>query len=161
MKTDGDFFIRNATNADADEVRALLLSVLAEFSLEPDPETTDADLRDIEKNYLAAGGIFELLEDGQGNLLGTVGLYPLDKATCELRKMYFVPQVRGLGLGKLLLERTINQARKLGFTKITLETASVLKGAIHLYTSFGFLPTNSNHLAARCDQAYELDLRKA
>lgn len=160
MKTDRDFFMRTATNADAARVRALLFSVLAEFGLQPDPETTDADLNDIEQNYLQAGGIFELLEDGRGNLLGTIGLFPLDRATCELRKMYFVPQVRGLGLGKLLLERTINQARQLGFTKITLETASVLKGAIHLYTSFGFVPVEGQHLAARCDQAYELDLKK-
>jgi putative acetyltransferase len=160
IKTADDFLIRTATNQDKDRITALLFGVLSEFGLQPNPESTDADLNDIEKNYLAAGGSFELLEDREGNLLGMVGLCPLDEETCELRKMYFVPQVRGLGLGKLILERTINHARQSGFRKITLETAGVLKGAIHLYLSFGFMPVESEHLAARCDQAYELNLQK-
>jgi putative acetyltransferase len=151
--------IRPATNQDQERITALVFSVLSEFGLQPDPAATDADLNDIEKNYTEAGGLFELLEDGEGTLLGTLGLYPLDEETCELRKMYFVPQVRGLGLGKLAMDRLIHRARELGFKRIVLETASVLKDAIRLYTRFGFVPIESDHLAARCDQAYILDLQ--
>jgi putative acetyltransferase len=52
------------------------------------------------------------------------------------------------------------RAKQLGFAKITLETASVLKEAIRLYTSYGFKPCQPDHLSCRCDQAYMLDLTK-
>ena len=60
-----------------------------EFGLTPEPGGTDADLNDIETEYFERGGLFEILEDANGNLLGTVGLFPLDEQTVELRKMYF------------------------------------------------------------------------
>ena len=102
--------IRSATNDDRERVAELVFGVLAEYGLEPDPETTDADLQDIEANYLQRGGLFEVIEDG-GNMLGSVGLYPINKTTCELRKMYFIPSARGLGLGKYVLESAIARAR--------------------------------------------------
>jgi hypothetical protein len=59
--------IRSATNADRERVAELVFGVLAEYGLEPDPETTDADLQNIEANYLERGGLFEIIEDG-GNM---------------------------------------------------------------------------------------------
>jgi len=153
-----DVVIRDATNGDAERVAALIFSVLAEYGLKPDPESTDADLKDIEVNYIQSGGLFELIENKEGDLLGTVGLYPVDKNTCELRKMYFVRQARGLGLGRRVLERTVSRARELGFKTVFLETAGVLKEAIRLYSIFGFVPMQSEHLSARCDRAYVLKL---
>jgi putative acetyltransferase len=155
-----DLIIRPATNRDRDRIIALVSQVLTEHGLQADPEGTDADLLDIEGNYIQPGGVFEVLEDGDGNLLGTVGLFPLNAETCELRKMYFVTELRGRGLGRQLLERMIARARSLGFKRITLETISVLKTAIHLYTSAGFIPIETTHITARTDQAYALDLLK-
>jgi putative acetyltransferase len=152
--------IRVASNKDAEKVTALVADVLAEFGLRIDPQETDADLRDIEKNYLKAGGTFELIEDDRGNLLGTVGLYPLDEGACELRKMYFTAPARGRGLGKYILERAIVQAKNLGFRRIILETASVLEAANHLYVKYGFRPLERDHLPSRADLAYILDLNE-
>jgi putative acetyltransferase len=149
---------RTATNDDRERVVSLIFTVLIEHGLKPAPESTDADLKDIEVNYLKTGGIFELVEDREGNLLGTVGLYPLDGVTCELRKMYLAPQARGLGLGRHILERTIENARRLGFRRVTLETASVLERAVRLYTRFGFQPVHHERLSARADRAFALDL---
>ena len=153
-----NIIIRSASNQDEERITALVSNVLAEFGLQIDLEETDADLRDIESSYLQAGGVFEVIEDEQGNLLGTVGLYPVDESTCELRKMYFVPKARGLGLGKYILERAIARAGELGFERIVLETASVLKAANHLYVKYGFRPIDKEHLPARADLAYILDL---
>ena len=58
--------LRAATNADAEQVRDLVYTVLAEYGLKPDPDATDADLCDIEKSYSAAGGAFCVLEDQDG-----------------------------------------------------------------------------------------------
>ena len=102
--------------------------------------------------------MFEVIEDGDANLLGSFGLYRINKITCELRKMYFVPSARGSGLGKYVLERAIAQARELGFKQIVLETSGKLMAANRLYTKFGFEPGISDHLASRADQFYKLDL---
>jgi len=72
--------------------------------------------------------------------------------------MYLHKAYRGRGLGRLLMEDALSQARQLGFTKIVLETASVLKEAVALYKSYGFVEYVPDHLSTRCDQAYTLEL---
>ncbi len=150
--------IRPATNDDCERVKSLLSLVLSEYGLEYDPEKTDSDINDIETNYIERGGLFEILEDTDGNVFGTVGLFPIDKETIELRKMYFDKRLRGRGFGKKTLERMIEKARELGFKKIYLETAGVLREAIGLYEKYGFQPTLEGIHSARCDTAYFLDL---
>lgn len=149
---------RSATNGDAARIQELIFGVLREYGLEPDPDGADADLGDIEAQYLAPGGSFECIEDAHGALLGTVGLFRLDATHCELRKMYFIPAARGKGLGKRTLERTLRHAKRLGFRKVSLETAGALKEAIRLYQKFGFRRSAAAPCVSRCDQAYELDL---
>src|ERR1041385_5305562 len=140
-----DIFIREASNDDCERVINLVSSVLDEFQLPFDPGSKDADLANIEMMYLQAGGCFEVIEDKSGRLLGTYGLFPLNDMTCELRKMYFLPEIRGIGLGRAVLERAVVQARRIGFQTMVLETISVLERAIHLYERFGFVPTTMEH----------------
>jgi putative acetyltransferase len=157
MNDNSDIIIRTATNGDCEEVQKLVFGVLREYDLQPDLQATDLDIFDIETHYLNRGGIFEILEDAKGNLLGTVGLYPLDAEMVELRKMYFAKELRGRGFGKKMLEKMIEKARELGFSKIYLETASVLREAVALYEKYGFEPTAEKH-TPRCDAAYTLDI---
>ena len=153
-----EIIARPATNADREKIKDIVYGVLREYGLTPEPAGTDSDLEDIDKNYMERGGVFEVLEDAQGNVLGTVGLYPLNAETIELRKMYFLPELRGHGQGKKTLARMIERARELGFKSVTLETHSVLKEAIGLYKSFGFLPSCEGKHSARCDLVFFLEL---
>jgi len=149
-------------------VRNLVFTVLGEYHLAPDPACTDADLGDIENSYVKRGGVFYVLEAKKGSSIGSYGLYPMEapvetqhlaSPTCELRKMYLHRDHRGKGLGKRLLEHALAEARRLGFKRVTLETAAVLKEAIRLYEAYGFQPYTPAHLSCRCDQAYRLELR--
>jgi len=149
---------RRASNEDREEVTRLVYGVLKEYDLEPDPGATDADLADIEQSYFARGGTFIVLEDQNGSIIGAYGLYPIDNQTCELRKMYLHRTHRGKGLGRSLLDGALVEARRMGFKRMTLETASVLKEAIALYKSYGFVEYEPDHLSTRCDQAYVLEL---
>ena len=159
MNQDSELIIRCATNKDCERVQTLVFDVLQEYDLAPDLDGTDRDIADIEAHYITRGGTFELLEDKNGELLGTVGLYPMTAETVELRKMYFSKKLRGRGIGKQTLQRMIETARRQGFKKIYLETASVLREAVALYEKFGFLPTEEKH-TPRCDAAYFLDLQE-
>ena len=76
-----------------------------------------------------------------GKIVGGGGIYPtdgLDTDTCELVKMYLLPEARGLGLGKTLIEKCIATAKESGFKKIYLETMPELKQALNVYAKFGF-----------------------
>jgi len=150
--------LRLANNKDCVKVTKLVYGVLREYDLKPDPAATDVDLKDIEQSYFERGGAFYVLEEKDGSIIGAYGLYPVDKATCELRKMYLHGSYRGKGLGKLLLEDALSKARQIGFKKMTLETASVLKEAISLYKSYGFVEYEPQHMSSRCDQAFILTL---
>lgn len=153
-----DIIFRQATNDDRKQIIKLVSDVLSEFQLPFDLSSKDADLEDIETAYILPGGIFEVIEDKHGTLLGTYGLFPLNNSTCELRKMYFLTEIRGIGLGREALQRAVDHARRLGFKTMVLETITVLERAIHLYTRFGFVPTTIDHPNARVDQRYMLQL---
>lgn len=167
--------LRRATNADGAAAFTLVAAALREFGLTPDPSGTDADLADFEQHYFVRGGDFAVLIDGDGNLVGTCGLYPLTSSSStgiagspghaappprsiELRKMYLAPELRGQGQGRRLLEWAIGRARELGFRHLRLETACVLKDAIALYERNGFRRDDSQLHTCRCDTAYVRNL---
>jgi putative acetyltransferase len=151
--------LRRARNKDCDNIARLVYGVLQEYGLKPDPACTDADIKDIESSYFGRGGTFFVLEAENGLIVGAYGLYPIDKKTCELRKMYLHKAHRGKGFGRFLLEDALSKARQLGFERVVLETASVLKEAIALYKSYGFVEYKPDHLSSRCDQAFTFELK--
>lgn len=76
-----------------------------------------------------------------GEVVGGGGIFPtegLPDDTCELVKMYTYPHVRGIGLGKLLIQKCIDYAKDTGYKKIYLETMPELKQALKTYEKFGF-----------------------
>ena len=150
--------LRLANNNDCEKIRELVFGILKEYNLKPDPASTDTDIQNIEQAYFERGGKFYVLEEKDGSIIGAYGLYLIDEQTCELRKMYLHESYRGKGLGKLLLEDALAKAKQIGFKKVTLETASVLKEAISLYKSYGFIEYQPEHLSSRCDQAFVLHL---
>lgn len=136
-------------------------SVLAEYGLSLDPDHTDADLDDLAASYHDRGGVFRVVVDSAGAIVGCGGLYRLSPDEGELRKMYLRPDVRGRGLGRELLEDLVAFARRQHLRRLTLETASVLTAAIAMYQRFGFVEYQPGHLADRCDRAFELTLKVA
>jgi putative acetyltransferase len=141
------FTFREATPADRAAIEHVVFTVLAEYGLQGDPGATDADLADIAAHYQARGGVFRVVEGTGAAVLGCGGLYPLGGDEAELRKMYLLPEARGHGLGRRLLDDLLGEARARGFRRVVLETASVLREAIALYTKVGFVPTTRGHLA--------------
>jgi putative acetyltransferase len=150
--------LRSAVPADRHTIEALVFSVLADYGLHGDPECTDRDLADLDGVYLKSGGTFDVLIDEAGEVVGSVGLARVSATTCELRKMYLAASVRGQGEGRRLLLHALARAQQLGFRRVELETASVLREAIALYVAHGFKPFTPVHLSPRCDCAYSLEL---
>lgn len=158
---DEEFRLRPASNADSEAVRRLVFAILVEHGLEPDPSSTDADLDDLESSYLRPGGLFDVAVDASGAVVGTIGLFPLGGGRCELRKMYVAAAHRGRGLGRRLMRHALDRARTLGFRHVELETSTRLEAALYLYESAGFRPFVPDHMPARADRGYALDLDDA
>jgi putative acetyltransferase len=150
--------LRPAKNADSEQIKTLVFSVLKEYGLKPDSNSTDKDLDAIEESYFSKNGFFGVIEV-EGLIVATVGLHRVTNTTCELRKMYSLPSQRGRGLGKTIMEFALSKAKELGYNRVILETASPLKEAIGLYKKYGFKEFNPEHLSSRCDQAFELYLQ--
>ena len=74
-------------------------------------------------------------------LLGGGGIYPTDglpQGTCELVKMYLHRDSRGIGLGKLLIQKNLDFAKQAGYKQVYLETMPELRQALNVYAKFGF-----------------------
>jgi len=151
--------IREAQNKDLASINEVIGKVLDELGMKLDPDGIDADLADIDSNYQRQGGLFVVVEDEQGQIAGSAGLMRVDARQCELRKMYFLPEIRGQGAGKSLLDFMVKSAGKLGFEEIHLETNKSFHTAIALYRMVGFEPKErEGSCDLRCDRAFYLDL---
>jgi putative acetyltransferase len=99
-----------------------------------------------------------------GRVLGGGGIGPLaggDADICELRKMYFLPELRGRGFGGRVLGQCLDAARERGYRCCYLETRAGMEAAQKLYVRMGFQRTDTalgatGHSA--CDRLYLLEL---
>lgn len=76
-----------------------------------------------------------------GKIVGGGGLFPtegLPPATCEFVKMYLLPEARGHGIGRALIEKNLAFAKELGYEQVYLESMPELKTALSLYEKFGW-----------------------
>ncbi|MBS1670088.1 MAG: GNAT family N-acetyltransferase, partial [Bacteroidetes bacterium] len=82
-----------------------------------------------------------IVEQQNGEVVGGGGIYPtkgLDNNTCEFVKMYLAKQARGLGLGKMIIEKCLQTAKENGYKKVYLESMPELKNALIVYEKLGF-----------------------
>jgi GNAT superfamily N-acetyltransferase len=98
----------------------------------------DQELADLPGDYAPPAGRL-LLAEFDAQLAGCVALHKLDSAVCEMKRLYLRPQFRGKGLGRLLAEKIIAEARQIGYERMRLDTVEpVMKDAVAMYRRFGF-----------------------
>jgi ribosomal protein S18 acetylase RimI-like enzyme len=70
---------------------------------------------------------------------GCIALRKIDAETCEMKRLYVREQFRGLGLGKMLIEKLFEEAQVIGYKKMRLDTLpDKMPSAVKLYKSHGF-----------------------
>jgi putative acetyltransferase len=76
----------------------------------------------------------------KGSIVGGSGIAPFNGSSdvCELRKLFLLPESRGLGLGKKLTRDCLEYAKRKGYKNCYLDTLATMKSAIALYEKLGF-----------------------
>ena len=81
-----------------------------------------------------------LLAREYDQIVGCIALRPLDSSSCEMKRLFVRPEYRDRGLGRVLVEAIIQEARAIGYTHMRLDTiADPMERAIALYRSIGFV----------------------
>jgi len=120
-------------SSDIEEVRALVREYASSLPFALDSQDFDRELNELPGAYAPPKGAL-LLARGAG----CVGLRPIDKTTCEMKRLYVRPSARGTGLGRRLAEAAITEARTLGYKRMRLDTVPGMESAQSLYERLGF-----------------------
>lgn len=136
-----NYTTRPIAKEDNAAIAAIIRSVLTEFKAnKPGTVYYDPTTDDLFSLFAIAGAAYHVLE-ADGKLLGGAGIYPtpnLPAGCCELVKLYILPEARGKGMGKLLIQNCFKMAAAQGYKQVYLETMPELKMAVGLYESCGF-----------------------
>lgn len=134
--------IRTIQIQDNPSIAQVIREVSKEFGLAPESGFAVADpiLDDLYQVYAQPNAQYWIIEDVNGRVVGGGGLSPLqgDATVLEIQKMYFLPELRGLGFAKKILEKCFEFAQQQGFQSCYLETTQDLWQAIKLYEKLGF-----------------------
>jgi GNAT superfamily N-acetyltransferase len=107
----------------------------------------DAELAGLPGHYAPPRGALFVAEE-KGRLHGTISLRPIeeqacfarayDAKACEMKRLFVRPDARGRGLAKRLISVALDEARRLQYSEIRLDTLPMMGDAQSLYTSLGF-----------------------
>lgn len=107
----------------------------------------DAELDGLPGEYVPPRGALFVVADRE-RLVAMIALRPLDERAClagaydakagEMKRLFVRPEARGRGLAKQLITRLLEEARRLGYDEIRLDTLPMMGDAQALYVALGF-----------------------
>ena len=136
-----DFNIREIEQKDNVKIATAIREVLIEYGV-PKIGTAYADkiLDTLFEAYSTKKAIYFVIENN-GEIYGGAGIQQLNNFegnVCELQKMYFKNEARGIGLGSKMMDICLQKAKEFGFEKCYLETLPYMEEARKLYRKVGF-----------------------
>jgi putative acetyltransferase len=152
-------FAQAESPAQIAQVRELFLEYAQALGFSLCFQNFDKELAGLPGDYAPPEGRL-LLVECEGQLAGCVALHALEPGICEMKRLYLRPQFRGKGLGRILAERIIAEARQTGYRLMRLDTVEpVMKDAVAMYRKLGFkgiAPYRSNPIAGAIYMELEL-----
>ncbi|HEV8692748.1 MAG TPA: GNAT family N-acetyltransferase [Lysobacter sp.] len=157
--------IRPIEARDDAVVAAIIRTVMPEYGAVGEGfAINDPEVDWMQRAYSLPRSVYFVVEL-EGKVVGGGGIAPLagsDEDTCELRKMYFLKQLRGQGAGSAMMKRCLDAARNFGYRRCYLETMCSMNDAIRLYERNGFRRVgaplgNTGH--GGCNTFYLLELQ--
>lgn len=122
---------------DLVEVRSLFREYADSLDVDLEFQGFEAELAALPGKYAAPAGRL-LLAWRATVAVGCVAVRPLDEDSCEMKRLFVRPMARGEHLGRRLAERVCEEARRIGYSRICLDTLPGMHAAISLYLTLGF-----------------------
>ncbi|OGT55743.1 MAG: GNAT family N-acetyltransferase [Gammaproteobacteria bacterium RIFCSPHIGHO2_12_FULL_63_22] len=136
-----DYVIRPIAPRDDAAVATVIRTVMPEFgAVGSGFAISDPEVDWMSRAYSEPRCAYFVIERN-GEVMGGGGVAPLtggEPDVCELRKMYFLPEVRGMGAGAAMMTHCLAAARGIGFKRCYLETLRGMDAAMRLYERSGF-----------------------
>ncbi len=129
------------SHGDLETVGRLFEAYAASLPIDLAYQDFASELAGMPGKYAPPAGELLLAKSLDGEPLGCVGLRPIAvDGCCEMKRLYVSPEGRGLGLGRALVEAIINEAGRIGYREMRLDTLPSMAQAISLYRKAGFVP---------------------
>jgi len=125
------------TNEELEIIKELFVEYADSLGFDLDFQDFKQELANLCGDYAPPKGCL-LVAKYKGQIAGCVGLKQFSDDICEMKRLYIRPEFRGLGIGRVLAEAIIEQARKIGYTLVRLDTVPTMKVARALYQSLDF-----------------------
>lgn len=118
-------------------IRRLFLQYAGTLGFDLEFQNFNQELATLPGEYAPPHGCLLLGEDS-GHWAGCVALRGLEDFICEMKRLYVIPKFRGQGIGRILAQAIIKEAREKGYIKMRLDTIESMQAARALYSSLGF-----------------------
>ena len=144
--------------------RAIDVAIVRELFLEYAQNIgVDLGFQDFQREVASLPGDYDpiLVAHWNSEPAGCVAMHPMERKSCEMKRLFVRAQYRGHAIGRALAERIIAEARSRGYERMRLDTLPTMTEAIPLYQSLGFVeipPYRYNPIAG--SKFMELDLRR-
>ncbi len=101
-----------------------------------------------------SGYVFMLLAKQDGKAVGAVALKEHDSDTCEMKRLFVLPEAQGSGAGRLLCEQLMEGAKRRGYKTMLLDSLRRLESAGRLYQKLGFSEIEPYNINPEADVYY-------
>jgi putative acetyltransferase len=126
------------TVADIDVARTIFREYESWLGLDLCFQGFEQELKDLPGKYAPPAGRLYLARVGD-EVAGVIALRRLEPGICEMKRLFLREEFRGMKIGQTLIERLVNDAREIGYTRMRLDTYPPKMGkAVRLYESYGF-----------------------
>jgi len=130
-------FVQAKTQDELDYIQKLFLEYVKSLDFDLCFQDFEKELEELPGEYASPEGSL-LLAIYDNHIAGCVALRKLSEDICEMKRLYVRPAYRGKEIGKKLAVKIIEEARKIGYKSMRLDTIPSMREAIELYRSLGF-----------------------
>lgn len=127
--------------ADLEDAERLFRAYAASLPIDLAYQGFEAELAALPGKYAPPEGALLIARGGKNEAIGCVAMRPIagDKV-CEMKRLYVLPETRGVGLGGALIAAIVGMARQAGYGEMRLDTLPTMHAALAMYARTGFKP---------------------